>query len=137
MKAWICLVVFLVALVACEKPPGARSMQGLWIKNNGPVSICTVTSFQYPDTSIPDITGRQWDLRTIPPDEQIPYDFPIKKWRELFEQLPGDTLSLFVFHADTIQKYNWQEIRAGYKILKRIDISQKELERMKSTIQYP
>lgn len=102
MKAWIYLIISLVAGAACEKPPGARSMKGLWIKNNGSFSICTITSFQYPDTSIPDITDRQWDLRTIPPDERIPYDFPIKKWSELFEQLPGNTLSLFVFHADTI-----------------------------------
>lgn len=133
------LTVLLFAIIgmACEKPPGARSRQGLWVKNNGMTRICTVTSFQYPDTAIPDITQRQWDLLTIPPAESAVYDFPVKRWKELFEQLPVDTLSLFVFQADTIQKYNWQEIRAGYKILKRFDISQKDLENMRSTIQYP
>ncbi|MBS1748662.1 MAG: hypothetical protein JST63_02035 [Bacteroidetes bacterium] len=130
------LLLFIIA-AACKKPPGARSMRGLWVKNNGTFPICTFTSFQYPDTTIPDLTGREWDLETISPAESAVYDFPIRNWKELFEQLPADTLSLFVFHADTIQKYGWQEIRNEYKILKRIDLSQRDVENMNSTIQYP
>ncbi|MDR1681323.1 MAG: hypothetical protein LBS12_06035, partial [Prevotellaceae bacterium] len=40
-----------------------------------------------------------------------------------FEQLPSDTLSVFYFHSDTLDKYTWEEIQRDYKILQRYDLS--------------
>ena len=138
MKTFVLIALtFFSILTACEKPPGARSMRGLWVKNNSSIRICTFTGFQYPDTSIPDLSERKWDLETILPSNEKVYDFPIKRWEQLFDKLPADTLSLFVFHADTIAKYSWEKIQSEYNILKRYDISLEDLKNMNSTIQYP
>jgi hypothetical protein len=58
-------------------------------------------------------------------------------WEKFFQTLPKDTLSVFIFHTDTLNKYSWKEIRDGYKILKRYDLSLTDLERMNWTITYP
>lgn len=49
-------------------------------------------------------------------------------WDEYFDSLPHDTLSLFIFHTDTLNKYTWEEIRDGYKILKRYDLSKDDID---------
>ncbi|MCL2417576.1 MAG: hypothetical protein FWD02_06585 [Bacteroidales bacterium] len=37
----------------------------------------------------------------------------------------------------TLKKYTWEEIREGYKILKRYDISWQEMEELNGMIFYP
>ncbi len=59
-------------------------------------------------------------------------------WRDYFEvSVPIDTLSLFVFHTDTLSKYSWTEIQDNYNILKRYDLSLRDLERLDFTVTYP
>ena len=49
----------------------------------------------------------------------------------------SDTLSVFVFHIDTLLSHSWKEIRNGYKILVRYDLSAEDLESLKGKIYYP
>jgi hypothetical protein len=58
-------------------------------------------------------------------------------WNKFFEILPHDTLSLFIFHTDTLNMYSWEEVRDGYKILWRYDLSLEDLQGMNWTITYP
>lgn len=46
----------------------------------------------------------------------------------------SDTLCLFIYDADTVNAYSWEEIKSGYKILQRYDLDIKELDR---PIYYP
>ena len=46
-------------------------------------------------------------------------------------------MSVFIFHTDTLNKYSWQEVRDGYKILRRYDLSLEDIKKMKWTIPYP
>ena len=128
-----CFIMLFVNM-ACDKPFFTKSVKSFWIENQSDHLIMTLRSYQYPDTTIPDV---QNELGGILAGEKAPYDYDIKNWSELFDQLPGDTLSVFIFHGDTIAKYNWQEIRSGYKILKRYDLSQEDLKNMNYTIIYP
>ena len=59
------------------------------------------------------------------------------EWEKFFQALPNDTLSVFIFHTDTLNKYTWGEVRDGYMILKRYDLSLEDLESMNWTITYP
>ena len=43
-------------------------------------------------------------------------------WEEEIEFLPKDTLSIFIFSTDTLNKYSWEEVRRDYKILRRYDL---------------
>ena len=58
-------------------------------------------------------------------------------WEEFFQTFPNDTLSVFIFHTDTLNKYTWEEVRDGYKILKRYNLSLGDLQKIDWTITYP
>ena len=53
------------------------------------------------------------------------------------EDIWVDTLSLFIFDADTFNMYSWEEIKSGYKILQRYDISPENIKALKYNISYP
>ncbi|NLL27401.1 MAG: hypothetical protein GX259_01250 [Bacteroidales bacterium] len=72
----------------------------------------------------------------VPPYERTPYDSK-EKWEKVFKKLPKDTLSIFIFDSDTLAKYSWDRIRSDYNILKRYDLSLKDLETQNWTISYP
>ena len=59
------------------------------------------------------------------------------EWDVFFDRLPKDTLSVFIFHTDTLNKYTWDEVRDGYMILRRYDLSESDLKQMDYTIVYP
>jgi hypothetical protein len=54
-----------------------------------------------------------------------------------FDKLPNDTLSIFYFHPDTLIKYSWSEIKTGYKILQRYDLSIEDVTRHKNKYDVP
>ena len=58
-------------------------------------------------------------------------------WEAYFKDQPFDTLSVFIFHTDTLNKYSWEEVRDGYKILKRYDLGKDDLENMHHQLVYP
>jgi hypothetical protein len=45
----------------------------------------------------------------------------------MVENLPHDTLSIYYFHPDTIDKYSWEEIQREYKVLQRYDLSVEDI----------
>ena len=59
-----------------------------------------------------------------------------RTWEQYFENLPCDTLSIFIFHTDTLNKYSWEEVRDGYKILRRYDLGIEDIKQM-GRIVYP
>ncbi len=102
----------------------------------------------YPDTLLP-TKMRPSVFHEVSPNTSG-YSTSLVPWEEIVSQLPQDTLSVFIFHADTISKYTsegiidryieligWEIIRDGYKILKRYDLSLEDLEETDFTITYP
>jgi hypothetical protein len=55
--------------------------------------------------------------------ENIPVEAIVK-------DISSDTLSIFFFHTDTVQKYSWEEIQQNYNILKRYDLSSDDFQRL-------
>ena len=49
----------------------------------------------------------------------------------------ADTICLFIFDADTVKKYSWEEVRRGYKILQRYDMSKEDLKFIDCNFIYP
>jgi hypothetical protein len=90
----------------------------------------------YPD-SLPEtdyIVGRE-----LSENEKFTYygDVEWDNQNSFNKYFPHDTLSVFIFSSDTLNKYTWEEVRDGYKILKRYDLSYQDLEEMDYTITYP
>ena len=45
---------------------------------------------------------------------------------------PSDTVSIFYFHADTVNKYTWENIQRDYRILRRYDLSLQDIIALKN-----
>jgi hypothetical protein len=88
----------------------------------------------YPDTILP--IDNHIGMSEIKPNEkQLVWESLNRE--DLIKSLPLDTLSVFIFHADTLNKYTWEKVRNDYKILKRYDLSLQNLQLLNYTISYP
>jgi len=58
-------------------------------------------------------------------------------YKDFIQSCGSDTIIIFIFHTDTLAKYTWDEVREGYKILKRYDVSWQEMAALDGEIQYP
>jgi hypothetical protein len=60
---------------------------------------------------------------------------------DYINDMPQDTLSIYYFHVDTVQKYTWEQIKYNYKILQRYDLSLDDIYALKENnipvIPYP
>lgn len=50
-------------------------------------------------------------------------DIGIAKWSKYVTIFPNDTVSFVIFHADTLERYSWNQIRQENKFLVRYDIA--------------
>ena len=117
---------------SCKNPLGLPVAYTIHIQNNSSKSVFYQISKIYPDTSIRDslVAGG------IAPSKQQPYESR-KTWPKFFQALPADTLSIFFFSPDTVHKYGWKQVQSKYLVLKRKDISLKDLETNNYIVTYP
>ncbi|HEX4887223.1 MAG TPA: hypothetical protein VFV37_04170 [Luteibaculaceae bacterium] len=118
---------------SCEKPPGARQVYRIWIKNNSGVGVSYLVGQSYPDTAVP---NEEESLLMLEPNGRRPYD-QNEEWEDFFAKLPADTLSIFFFNNDTLAKYGFEQVRTDYNILKRKDVSLQDLKSDSFTVTYP
>ncbi len=134
MKSKILILLFiLTTTVSCEDNHPFERVYRFWVENKSDKPVYFLVSFTYPDTTIPDTYN---EIRQVSPGTKNPFDSD-KKWEEVFKELPADTLSVFIFNSDTINNTTWEEIRSGYKILKRYDVSIDDLKNSSWIISYP
>jgi hypothetical protein len=76
-------------------------------------------SHAYPDT----IIFFDKPLRYIKAQSYVVDDYCEKTIEQILRDIPSDTLSIFYFHSDTLNKYSWEEIQRDYRILQRYDLS--------------
>jgi hypothetical protein len=129
----ILTVVLLAASFGCNKPLGVRVVYRIWINNQSNSNIAIKASKVYPDTTI---TFDQTNLRGCLIGDSIPLE-GYDSWDELFNGIPSDTLSIFIFSSDTIVKYGWEYVMNNYLILERSDLSYADLESMNWKYSYP
>ena len=95
----------------------------------------------YPDTLLPPLdTGyvSMDDFHKVLPMKS--YTFHSLLEQTHLKKIPNrkDSLLMFyVFSVDTLEKYSWEEIREGYMVLKRYDLSITDLDSLNWTITYP
>jgi hypothetical protein len=134
MRTVYIIFIFLL-LFSCEWPYMDR-IDPLYIKNQ---SNCTISiyparrgiDFVYPDTSI------TLKYKPYPLGSFLSTNFASADWKEEIEFLPKDTLSIFIFSTDTLNKYSWEEVRRDYKILKRYELSYEDCKLLKFRVPYP
>lgn len=141
-----CQLLLFVVFVSCE-PWGGE--QGMLIENNSDLEI-SFYSYSllpisrlygefYPDTLLKQDTLKDYSLSHVKPHSHIWVGTGFN-YREIKKgNIPyyNDTLMFFVFSRDTLKKYSWEEIKKNYKILKRYDITGRQLNDQNWTITYP
>jgi hypothetical protein len=128
----IILISFISMGGMCKKCSVVTHYCGIQVHNNSSRTIVTCLGYKYPDISIPmdSVVGGL-----------LPGRFRILDTRgrcdDVFEALPKDTINIFIFDLDSVLHYSWQQIRSGYKILKRYDLSRQDLASKNYVITYP
>lgn len=118
---------------SCDKPFFVESVSRFWLKNNSSQLILVQLSYSYPDTAI---LAQEYVIAGLGAGDEKPFDSK-KQWKDRINELPKDTLSIFIFSNDTLKKYGWETVRKDYKILARYDISAGDLEAANHKLTYP
>jgi hypothetical protein len=135
MKPYLILMLISVSGFTCVKL--GETKYPLYIINGSSHTIAFYIAavgieHKYPDTAL---ISNKFEMGTIRSGgstlwhSSVPFD-------RLFELLPTDTLSIYLFHPDTLAKYDWSVIRSEYKVLKRFDVSLDELKRNDFKVTY-
>ena len=141
MRKYIQLLLLFVGFVSCEPWGG---MHGIQVENNSDLEI-SFYSYSllygqfYPDTILKRDTLKDYSISHVKPHSQIWVGTGFN-YREIKKgNIPyyNDTLMFFVFSRDTLNKYSWEEIKRDNKILKRYDITGRQLNDQNWTIIYP
>jgi hypothetical protein len=135
-------IIFIV-LSSCNscKLPGYDDYLWHSIKNNSSNKIVIATDYRLKgDTSIAKYPFDYDTFRGI-------YTYGLIKeyeenrlngrWRKPLIESPYKVYMVFIFSYDSLSKLPWAKIRDNYMVLKRYDLTLKELDSMNWTINYP
>lgn len=130
---FLSLLVLLTTSCIDGDPFFVEKVYSITLRNNSNDFINSFIIYTYPDTLLP---LKEPHIIGVPPNNFSFIDSK-KRWEEVYKQLPADTLSIFIMNNDTVKNNDWQQIRAGYKIIKRYDLSLEELNRNNFEVNYP
>ena len=139
-RSYFFIVVILFLMVSCRTEP---LLHPLYIVNNSNDTLKIYFNDDkdhrsvYPDTLITNFENRII-FEDYPPLSGKLEITAVGSWKKSFKiHTIQDTMSIFVFHSDTLARYSWREIRRDYKVLARYDLSLEDLERLDFELSYP
>jgi len=124
------LTINIMLFSSCEK----MGKYAIIISNKSNHSISVYGQYILPDTSIIQIKPRIEIVGCSGEAGDI-FDSDIND--EKFERLKSEKLTIFIFNTDTLNKYDWETIRKGYKILKRYELNHDDLAKTNYVVTYP
>ncbi len=133
----ICILSVSVLFCGCEKLAMDRR-ETVMFENNAKYGIYVYSMLMplyydnsennvfYPDTSLPNVVPNQIEyINKMSSKDIVSTSSGIL---HIFSRFGVDTISIFVFSADTIEDaMYWSDIRDSYNILQRYDVSPKDL----------
>ena len=130
MKKFLIFILSLIIVSACRIP----WRYGFSLENNTSHNLGWYLSLVYPDTSLPhddDLVNIENDWDQFGPATLYFGTTSFASEQAVIHWLnPNDTVSIFVFHTDTLKLYPWDTIRDDYKILVRYDLSADDIHSM-------
>ena len=129
----LCLLLYQCGLI--------EEFYGFRIKNESGHSIAHYVAttkpdgFVYPDTTLP--ASSRYVIFGDPRFNVFYWDIREPLADFFKKNLLVDTMSVYIFHPDTLAKYSWDEVRNDYMILRRYDLSLKNVEQHNFTVIYP
>lgn len=130
------LLIFIL-LASCEL--FMEKWYFIYVKNNSHRTLFITAGQElykmkpYPDTILPSL---QPENEIISPNNKNKL-ISSQKWENVINSLPSDTLSIYIFDADSIEICGWENVAKDYKVLKRYDLSVDDLKKTDWTVTYP
>jgi len=131
MKKIIQILIVFIVLLGCEH--FADKQYGIRIRNHSNYSISVYGDYILPDTML---TPNYPNIRVFKQGESNQLLATEVGDPEL-ERFKNEKLTIFIFSTDTLNKYSWNEVVEGYKVLKRYEINQQDLIDMGGAVTYP
>ncbi len=132
--------IFIVSLTCCSECKFAMDYEyPLRLDNNSAYSIDCYFSFSekiapFAPNTEPDTI--HYLFRGVKPQEYYRYSSSLS-WEEKLSYIKSDTISIYIFHTDTLNRYSWKKICEDYLVLKRYDLSLEDLKTLKFKVPYP
>ncbi|WP_291529405.1 hypothetical protein [Bacteroides sp. UBA939] len=121
----ICSIATIIVVLGCKKIP--ERSYSVWMTNKSKETISSYWALDPERHSYPDTTlsfGKEESIGYIIKPGNTSYGgVPLLTIEEWILRLPKDTLSIYIFSQDTVNKYSWSEIQSDYKVLRRYDLS--------------
>lgn len=136
-KIVILLFVFICSLISCKTFKVFSSFE---IINHSHISIgvipaCLQTGFFYPDTIPP---ANRPAITFVSPKSQRELWHSGDTFENTFVHIvKNDTLSLFIYDRDTLEAYDWSDIRKEGKLIVRYDLSLSDIKKVTSDGKHP
>ena len=131
MNKLFTFILLLVLMCSCRLIPWDYSF---CLENNTSHNLGWYLSCVYPDIDLPrddKKVNKENDWDRFGPAILFSATTCLSSEQAVIHWLnPNDTVSIFVFHSDTIRKYPWETIRDDYKILVRYDLSAEDINSM-------
>ncbi len=120
------LLVVTFFLSSCGKFIPVDHAWGLTVTNKSKDTFVMVPGFEYPNMTLPDPSAG-WGTPVLYPGKGIRLESKVP-WRERINDLPTDTLLLFIIDIDTFHKYGYETVRStnnvkGFKKVAAGDLS--------------
>ena len=128
--------------IICASPHCNDDNQGhgdtrLTIINNSNETIASFLQYNYPDTSIQDRETPGFNAIAIEPHSKNNH-LTFIDWEILIPRNnPYNTIFIFIYSSDTIQRYTWSHIQQNYSVLRRYDLTIAQLKAINWTITFP
>jgi len=129
----ILIVIFLLPVLFISGCPHSHTPYAYKMYNNAGYDIYVgfglwYATYLYPDTSFKQLHNYELVKSNSFSTHRVgdPLDETIK------QRMPRDTVSIYYFHADTVNKYPWEIIQQDYKILRRYDLSSQDIVTLKN-----
>ena len=132
MIKYLIFFTFFVSLCSssCDK---SEMYQKIYLKNNSSKTIFYGLSYEYPDTTLRKLS--------FFPGQEGNVSHKIKSGEQALMRashfVHNPTLQLFIFDADVIEHESMDSIVAHYKVLKRYQFTESDMEKVNWTISYP
>jgi hypothetical protein len=138
LSVMVVIVMLLTMSFSCEDKLFPRISIGIINDSLHDIRYFTTISepggLIYPDTVLPRDISLAFRLAKSKNSSYLDFNMTGK---DLFSGIPSDTLSIYIFHPDTLALYDWETIRAEYNVLVRYDLSFEDLERLDWKVFYP
>ena len=121
------IILFVFCIASCERLVD----HGIFFKvqNNSSDTIRCFASYSYPDTTLP---VNKPSLQMVKPQGYTKIGD-----KELEDVSTKDTILVFIFSEEIVDKYSWDVIKSQYKILKRYNLTTADLKTQNGTVTYP